>query len=261
MLMDFVSSIDSHNSHSFYVNSKNVEITHASDRNEVVETLINNFKNDLEKQKQILRGGSDYIYNRVDFTGISFHNIKLKRGASSITPLKWILNKKTIINSMITNDNYCFAYSITAALQHEEIGKNPQRISKFRPFVNSYNWNDISFPAASVNFKIFEQNNKNIALNVLSIEPFKKELFTTYRSKFNKEREKQVIILMINENETVELEEHKYHYVAVKRLSRLCRNVISNHNGDAYCLNCLHSFSSKRSIKKHEKIRHNHDHC
>ena len=49
MLMNFVSSIDSHNSHSFYVNSKNVEITHASDRNEVAETLINNFKNDLEK--------------------------------------------------------------------------------------------------------------------------------------------------------------------------------------------------------------------
>ena len=64
---------------------------------------------------------------------------------------------------MNTNDNYCFAYSITAALQHEETGKNPQRISKFRPFVNSYNWNDISFPAASVNFKIFEQNNKSIA--------------------------------------------------------------------------------------------------
>ena len=162
---------------------------------------------------------------------------------------------------MNTNDNHFFVYSIIAAPHHEEIGKNPQRISKFRPFANSYNWNDISFPGASVNFKIFEQNNKSIALNVLSIEPVKKELFTTYRSKFNKEREKQVIILMINENETVELEEHKYHYVAVKRLSRLCRNVISNHNGDAYCLNCLHSFSSKRSIKKHEKIRHNHDHC
>ena len=139
---------------------------------------------------------------------------------------------------MNTNDNYCFFYSIIAALHHKETGKNPQQISKFRPFVNSYNWNDITFPAGSVNFKIFEQNIKNIALNVLSIEPVKKELFTTYRSKFNKEREKHVILLMINENETEELEEHKYDYVAVKRLSRLCRNVTSNHN-----------------------VCHNHDHC
>ena len=134
MLINFVSSIDSHKPHSFYVNSKNKEIAHASDRNEVVETLINNFKNDLEKRKQILRDGSDYIYNRVDFTGISSHNIKLKRVASSITPPKWILNKQVIINNINTNDDHCFVYSIMAALHHEETGKNPQQISKLRPF-------------------------------------------------------------------------------------------------------------------------------
>ena len=79
------------------------------------------------------------------------------------------------------------AYSIDAALHHNEIGNNPQQISDLRSFVNKYNLKDIAFPAGPVDFKIFERNNKNIALNVLSTEPDKKELCTTYRSKFNKE--------------------------------------------------------------------------
>ena len=41
----------------------------------------------------------------------------------------------------------CFKYALTAALNYEEIGKNPQRIIKIKPFINTYNWNDIKFPA------------------------------------------------------------------------------------------------------------------
>ena len=65
---------------------------------------------------------------------------------------------------------------------------------------------------------------------------------------------------MISENENVELEDYKYHYIAVKNLSRQCRNITSNHNGDKYCLNCLHSFPSKKSLEQ-QKICHNHGHC
>ena len=90
MLINFSSSVDSYKSNYFYINCKNVEITQASDTNEVIRTLINSFKSNLYKQEQILRGASDYIYNCVDITGISFHNIKMKRGASYITAPKWI---------------------------------------------------------------------------------------------------------------------------------------------------------------------------
>ena len=30
------------------------------------------------------------------------------------------------------------------ALHHEEIGKDPQRINKLKPFVSRYNWNGIN---------------------------------------------------------------------------------------------------------------------
>ena len=52
-----------------------------------------------------------------------------------------------------------------------------------------------------------------------------------------------------------------WHYLAIKNISGLLRGVTSNHNGDFYCLNCLHSYRTKSKFKKHEKICKNHDFC
>ena len=52
-----------------------------------------------------------------------------------------------------------------------------------------------------------------------------------------------------------------WHYLAIKNISGLLRGITSNHNGDFYCLNCLHSYRTKSKLKKHEKICKNHDFC
>ena len=44
------------------------------------------------------------------------------------------------------------------------------------------------------------------------------------------------------------------HYLTVKRLSALLKGITSKHNGDFYCLNCFHSYTSKESIEKHTKV-------
>ena len=44
---------------------------------------------------------------------------------------------------------------------------------------------------------------------------------------------------MISDNE-------KWHYLAVRSLSTLLKGVTSNHNGDFYCLNCFHSYRTKK---------------
>ena len=51
------------------------------------------------------------------------------------------------------------------------------------------------------------------------------------------------------------------HYLTVKRLPALPRGVTSNRNGDFYCLNCFHSYSTKEKLKKHERVRNDHDYC
>ena len=54
---------------------------------------------------------------------------------------------------------------------------------------------------------------------------------------------------------------NNWHYLAVKNISRLLRGITSNHNGDFYSLNCLHSYRAKNKLKNHESISKNHDFC
>ena len=76
----------------------------------------------------------------------------------------------------------------------------------------------------------------------------KKTINIAYKSKHNRKRENQFVLLMITNGE-------KWHYIAlksertddglnrsVKSLSRLFRGITSNRSGDLYFLNCLHSF-------------------
>ena len=63
-----------------------------------------------------------------------------------------------------------------------------------------------------------------------------------YKSKYNHKRNNQVILLIINDGE-------KWHYLTVRSLSALLRRITSNHNGDFYCLNCLHSYRTKNKLK------------
>ena len=147
--------------------------------------------------------------------------------------------------------------ALTVALNHEKIGKNPQRISKIKPFINQYNCKDINFPAGVDDWKKFERNNKDIALNILSAPPITEKI-NIYKSKHNRKCENQVVLLMITENKQDDTMD-KWHYIAVKSISGLFRGITWNNNGDFYCLSCLHSFRTDNALKKHERLCNNHD--
>ena len=106
----------------------------------------------------------------------------------------------------------------------------------------------IEFPAGIKDWKRFELNNKTIALNILFVPHNEKTINLACKSKYNRKRENQVVLLMITNGENL-------HYIAlksertddgfnfpIKSLSRLFRRITLNHSGDFYCLNCLHSF-------------------
>ena len=78
----------------------------------------------------------------------------------------WIKNKKCTINPQ-NKDNKCFQYSIIVSMYHKEIKNNPERISKIKPFINNFNWENINFPPEEEDYKTLEMNNKSIALNIL----------------------------------------------------------------------------------------------
>ena len=86
---------------------------------------------------------------------------------------------------------------------------------------------------------------KGLSYNAEEIRP-------EYIPKHNSICKNQLILLMIKDNE-------KGHYVAVKKLFALFRNITSKHDGYFYCLNCLHLFCSKNKPKEHENVCKNHD--
>ena len=81
-----------------------------------------------------------------------------------------------------------------------------------------------------------------------------KEIRHAYKSKYNLERENQVILLMITDGE-------KSHYLAVKSLSAVLRGITSKHEGDFYCLNCFQSYTAENKLKKYKNACENHDYC
>ena len=52
-----------------------------------------------------------------------------------------------------------------------------------------------------------------------------------------------------------------WHYLTVKSFSRLLRGIPSNHHGNFYCLNCFHSYTTEKKLKKHQRICKDHDFC
>ena len=157
------------------------------------------------------------------------------------------MDKRATINPQNTKDNYCFAYSTIAALHHEEINKDSQPISKLKPYIPNYNWNDINFPACQKDWKTFERSNKDIALNIFSAHSTEKKLNMILRSDQNHKREHIVDLLKITDNQ------NSWHYLTIKNMKRLIRGITSNHHGDFSCRNGEHSYRTENTLKRHER--------
>ena len=232
--------------------SDNEEFMNGSDTDEIIKGLFESFlqkyeENLLEKMKE-----SEFEFDGVNFLYNDFNKISINRGGSYIDSPKWLKDKKSTINP-INNDYKCFQYAVTLALNLDKIRKNPQRISKIKPFIDQYNWKDIDFPATSKDWKKLESNNE-IALNILYVPHNTKKIQVAYKSKHNLTCNKQVILLMISNSEN-------WHYLVVKNLSGLLRGITSNHKGDFYCLNCFCAYSTKYKLEAHTKICENNKYC
>ena len=150
-----------------YTKSINVEFVSGTETSDAINEI---FKSSLKRYQEWLETkmrGSRFTFERVDLLEYHLHKTSLNSGSSYIKSPDWLRNKGTTINPKNTEDNECFKYAMIAALPHQEFRRNPQRISKLKPFIDNYNWKDIEFPSHSKDWRKFEQNNKTIALNIL----------------------------------------------------------------------------------------------
>ena len=227
----------------FYVKSKNIEC-HLSDNSEdILNQLIDSFLEYFHDKLMICRTDSSYAFESVEELSIRFHKIDLRRGSSYVPIPDWLEAKKATINPKNKNDNFCFAYAAAIAIYH----KNLNRISnKLIEYVEKLDWNGIDFPASTPDYKRFEKNNEDIALDILYVPSDNEiiDVYPEYISKFNFTRKNQIVILKISDGS------EKWHILALKSeqeengdcmkptksLSRLMTDISSNAQENYYCL-------------------------
>ena len=128
MNVNFVSSNDTGETRTIFVWSDNEEIRSGNETDDIINELYKSFLNNYQKEEIVLRKGSDFVFESVDLLVYHLHKISLKRGKSYIKSPEWVLNKRATINPK-NEDNKCFQYSITVALNHQNIESHPERIS------------------------------------------------------------------------------------------------------------------------------------
>ena len=74
----------------------------------------------------------------IDLLYYKLHKISLNRSGSYIDSPEWLKSKKVTINPINKKDDECFQYAVTVALNHEQINKDPKRISKIKSFIDQY---------------------------------------------------------------------------------------------------------------------------
>ena len=166
MRIIFISFIDKN---VMLTKSDNVEIMNGTDTSDAINKLISSFMKRYQEGLETKMKGSSYIFERIDLLEYHLHKISSNRENSYIDSPIWIKNKGVTINPQNTEDNKCFQYAITTALNYQNINHHPERISKLKPFINNYNWKYIEFPSHSKDWRKFDCNNKAIALNILYV--------------------------------------------------------------------------------------------
>ena len=140
---------------------------------------------------------------------VNFHQLNLTRGSYYLPLPDRTANKKAVTNPRNEADEECFKWAVIAALHYEEIGNDPQRISKVRRFEGNCEWG--GFPVALNKIDAFERKN-DVSVNVLGIVGGKEKPYILRKSKFDGQRTAN--LLLIDQG-------GKGHYAVIKNLSRL----------------------------------------
>ena len=100
---------------------------------------------------------------------------------------------------------------MTVALNYQNISNHPGRVNNICPFTDQCNWKEVDFPSHKKDWKKFESSNRTIAFNVLYAPYNSEKIRPAYVSKYNSNRENQIMLLKITDGK-------KWHYLAVNNI-------------------------------------------
>ena len=109
--------------------SDNIEIMINDEVGEIIEELYDSLKSRYQNNLKLMKG-SDFVFNYFHLLYYTRHKISANCGGSYVDSSDWIKNKKATTNHINKKHNKCFQYAVTVALNHEEVGKHAERITK-----------------------------------------------------------------------------------------------------------------------------------
>ena len=136
---NFISSIDNDEERIMHSKSDNIEIMINDEADEVIKELFGSLKNKYQNSLESMQV-SEFVFNYVHLLYHKCQKTNLNRGRSHLDFPDWIKIKKPTANLINKKHNKYFQYAVTVSLNHEEIKKDPQRITKNKPFINKYSW-------------------------------------------------------------------------------------------------------------------------
>ena len=213
---------------------ENLEGTHES---AVYNTFIQTIEERIQNFNQ---RGSNWRFQRVLSLDAHFTDFQPLRGSTFLPLPRKIATKKAVIN-MKNEDDQCFKWSVTRALNPVE--NNSERITKeLKDQWERLDWSGLKFPVKLDHIVIFEKFNPSISINVFGFEG------DVYPLQLSKSKSEQTInLLLISDGE-------KQHYCLIKSLSRLLSSQVSGHKeSKSFCLNCLNHFPNEEKLKIHEE--------
>ena len=217
----------------------NLEGTHVS---ELYEPAVDKM---LESMVNFQRLGSNWLFASIVHLAIYTVKYEPIRG-SSYTALPAKLAVKKVIVNLKNEDNECFKWAVTRALNL--IDKHAERITnELREQAKQLNWTGLEFPMSVKHISKFEKQNADVAVNVFGYETEGKKEYV-YPLRISGLQRAHVVNLMLISDE------EKNHYCSIKDVGRLLslQTTDGGHNKKFYCLRCLNSFATSTALENHE---------
>ena len=101
--------------------SDNIKIMINDGADEVIKELFYSLKNRYQNNLELMKGSEFFDY--VHLLYYKCHKINPNRVGTYLDSPDWIKISKVAINSIDKKDSKCFQYTLTVALNHEEIKK------------------------------------------------------------------------------------------------------------------------------------------
>ena len=208
-----------------------------------VTEAIEGIRRDVE---EFTNQGSGWVYQNVENFRVYLFDYTAIRGGSCIPTPPSLKRKEAIVN-VKNDDQYCFLWSIAAALHPAE--RNVDRPSNYRKYLYELNRNGLTFPVhPKHDLKGFEDDN-DLSINVYCYED--EVVVPTRISEKRGERHVDLLIIM---------DDDFHHYTWIRNMSRLLygREGHMRHQARHYCHRCLGSCKSEEALRKHLTFCRNH---